>query len=200
MSNFAPKEPDIDVTSNGSHYILQEDYGVDAPSYAREWIAVLQSVHDDLNQDDIPTGPPPTTVQMFEENGTIIVPQSFQFDGASIPDWAAFIARLLTGFPYRKGDPRLITAALVHDWLYTNHQMKRRMADDLFFYMLCQDEVRRDHAWDIWDAVWKHGALSWTNTEEHLQHLVAVCEDRHNAGKNVAQYKFPPSVMARCVA
>ena len=65
-----------------------------------------------------------------------IVPRKFIFDGATIP-------QIFQGLTYTPFHPHVMTAALVHDYLYTSKEVSRKEADKLFRDLLvlnCVDE------------------------------------------------------------
>ena len=65
-----------------------------------------------------------------EHYGDVVVPAGFIFDGASIP---RFAWSLLGVTPY---DPKIICAAVVHDWLYNSKTKSKREADNIFYYIM----------------------------------------------------------------
>ena len=66
----------------------------------------------------------------------ITVPAGFLYDGASIPS----IAQPLTYTPFL---PKVMLAALVHDYLYTTGEVRRIEADSIFFQLLIDSGVPR---------------------------------------------------------
>lgn len=57
------------------------------------------------------------------------VPKDYVFDGASIP-------KILQPMLGKKDSPEFLLAACVHDFLYWNFDMDRRMADETFYHLL----------------------------------------------------------------
>jgi hypothetical protein len=54
----------------------------------------------------------PFTYYLYEKDGeSVTVPSGFEFDGASIPN--------IFGIFFQKVEPRTISSACVHDYLYT---------------------------------------------------------------------------------
>lgn len=90
-------------------------------------------------------------------HGDIIVPEGFIFDGASIPEWAWSL--ILTN-PFDEG---VVQAALVHDWLYTTHEVPRAEADAIFYEILTDQEVSNHKRLIMYLAVRTFGALAWAN-------------------------------------
>ena len=75
---------------------------------------------------------------IYSYNGghEVVIPSGFQYDGASIP----VIAQPLTYTPFH---PKVMTAALVHDWLYSTGELERLMADSIFYQLLIDSDVPR---------------------------------------------------------
>src|SRR5262245_28733410 len=67
---------------------------------------------------------------------TIQVPKFFQYDGASVPPgmWQ------LIGTPFQ---PRFMTAAVFHDWVFHTHQIKFDDANDMFCKLLRDNGVNK---------------------------------------------------------
>ena len=63
-------------------------------------------------------------------HGCIEVPAGFIFDGASIP---RFAWSTLGVTPY---DPKVVAAAVVHDWLYNSKVKSKKDADAIFYYIM----------------------------------------------------------------
>ncbi len=82
------------------------------------------------------------------------IAKGYQFDGASIPPvfWIAFYS------PY---DPKVIKAALVHDFLYDTHEVSRKEADQVFKSFLEEKGVPRPRAFLMWLAVRMFGWIGW---------------------------------------
>jgi hypothetical protein len=60
---------------------------------------------------------------------TYRIPESIHYDGASVPR----VAWVLITTPYA---PRVMAAALVHDWFYLTHQVEREAAADIFLWIV----------------------------------------------------------------
>ena len=123
-------------------YRLKSRWEFDPVPIADYWWSELQDKLDDYKNGDpahgggqIPTGHPTdqaTRGDDLKKSGKIVIPAGFEFDGASIPDWIEkWIPKFL--FKFAPHDPRLNPPALVHDWLYTNHQVQRHMAGRSIF-------------------------------------------------------------------
>lgn len=110
------------------------------------------------------------------------VPSRFIFDGASIPEigWS----KISTPF-----NPKIMHAAVVHDWVYYNHQMSRKEADRLFV------EMMKESGFDWGKRVVVQGVLSafggafWKNSAQDvkfLKHLWNI-----HPGPDKTRYRFP---------
>ena len=84
----------------------------------------------------------------------IVIPKGFVFDGASIP--AAFWISFYT--PYH---PRVIAAALVHDFLYYSHLATKEEADKIFGAILGAKGVGKFRRRNMWRAVHLFGGRAW---------------------------------------
>lgn len=82
----------------------------------------------------------------------ITVPKGFVTDLASVPRLP--FAYLLTGGIGH-------AAAVVHDALYTTHQVTREMADDVFYEALLLLGIPKPQAWLMWAGVRVGGGGSW---------------------------------------
>lgn len=82
------------------------------------------------------------------------IPDGFQFDGASIPSifWIAIYS------PY---NPKVLRAALVHDYLYATQITTRKYADDTFRDLLAQCHVTPWRRRAMWLAVRWFGWIYW---------------------------------------
>lgn len=116
-------------------------------------------------------------------NGNLIrAPKGFKFDGASIPD-------ILKSLFYGSYDPLIVTAALVHDWLYSNHQMSRKEADRVFRKILIRDNTDTTKTALMYSAVRLGGGSHYDHTElelEMLKELELVSDPAW-----LGHYKFP---------
>lgn len=110
------------------------------------------------------------------------VPSRFIFDGASIPEvgWS----KISTPF-----NPKIMHAAVIHDWVYYNHQMSRKQADRLFVHML------KESGFDWGKRVVVHGVLRtfggrhWNNSDKYiklLKHLWNI-----HPGPDKSKFRFP---------
>ena len=84
----------------------------------------------------------------------IIIPKGFMFDGASIP-------RYLWGLMYSPFHPYVVLAALVHDWLYFNHQCSQKWSDLIFKEILKDGPANRIKIRMMYRAVRMAGAKSY---------------------------------------
>jgi len=63
---------------------------------------------------------------------TYVVPAGWATDGASIPWWIIS----LTGGIIDRWDPRTLRSAIVHDWMYSTHELTWRESNALFYRSL----------------------------------------------------------------
>ena len=84
--------------------------------------------------------------------GQVDVPQGFVTDLASVPHLP--VAYFLAGGLAH-------AAAVVHDWLYTTHQVERATADAVFREACQACGVSAWRAWVMWLGVRAGGASSW---------------------------------------
>lgn len=119
---------------------------------------------------------------------TIVVPQFFSYDGASIPSlaWQTI---------YTPFDPIVMAPALVHDWLYSNQQVDRDDADKVLRKLLKDNGVPSIKVDLIYRAVQFFGGAAWENTSEDLKYLRWLRQKLLNAGVNVDKYHFPSEVL-----
>lgn len=120
-------------------------------------------------------------------NITIVVPAGFCFDGASVP-WFGWVAS------YTPFHCRVVAAALVHDWLYVNHQVVRSVADQIFYDLLILNQAHPVKAKLMYRAVaiagdqyYKHDGADL----DQLMYLYTLCRLRHNFDL----YRFPMGVI-----
>ncbi|MEW6689939.1 MAG: DUF1353 domain-containing protein [Pseudomonadota bacterium] len=104
-----------------------------------------------------------------QAGATIRVPKFFQFDGASIPP----LAWQLIGTPFQ---PRFMTAAVFHDWLYHTHQLDRDSSDALFYALLVASGVRKTKAALMLGAVQSFGDWYWENDKDDRDYLRRLAE------------------------
>lgn len=69
-------------------------------------------------------------VYIDQYHGVIDVPAGFVFDGASIP---RFAWSKLGVTPY---DPKVVVAAVIHDWMYASKIKSKKDADAIFYYIM----------------------------------------------------------------
>jgi len=125
--------------------------------------------------------------RITEKEHRICVPILFKFDGASVPSfgWTA---------TYTPFHPVVITAACVHDWLYSNHQVERDVADDIFHEILIKAGAERDRAWIMWQAVRVGGGWAWEHNDKDIQKLQTLYEGIKHREK-FDDYHFPMEVL-----
>jgi hypothetical protein len=114
--------------------------------------------------------------------GVVIrVPKSFQYDGASIPSpvWQ------LIGTPF---NPRFMTAAVFHDWIYHVHHIPRDDADQLFYELLLESGVSRTKAVLMREAVQNFGGWYWENDDEDKAYIKRLADLIIADGRNPADY------------
>lgn len=113
----------------------------------------------------------------------IIVPKGYSYDGATIPSvaWQAL---------YTPFDPIIIIPSLIHDWLYSNHQVSRLEADDIFKDLLLKNGVPSDKTRIVHIAVRLLGEEYWQNTADELEYLRQLYS-RIKTSPNLGLYKFP---------
>lgn len=114
----------------------------------------------------------------------IWVPKFFQYDGASIPPPAYQII----GTPF---NPRLMEAAVVHDWLYYTQQFPRATADEIFYELLIKAGVPKLKAILMRESVQGFGAWYWDNDEEDDAYLTELKQKIINDDRDPAKYHFP---------
>jgi hypothetical protein len=118
----------------------------------------------------------------------IVVPKYFSYDGASIPSigWQAI---------YTPFDPIVMVPALVHDWVYSNHQLvDRGLADTLLKRLLKNNGVPQYKVVTIHRAVNFFGGAAWENTPDDLKYLRWLKKKLTDNGVDVEPYRFPDEV------
>ena len=118
----------------------------------------------------------------------ITVPEFFITDGASIPMFAWQIM-------YTPFHPDVMAAAVVHDWLYTNHQCSRKMADLIFKDILIANGVDESKADLMYKAVRIGGRAAWKMTEENLNYMYILRLTLLHNSVCMNAYKFPDEVL-----
>jgi len=86
------------------------------------------------------------------ERELIIVPTDFETDCASVP--RVPVLYTLTGDTAHE-------AAVVHDWLYRQHEWTRKDADAVFYEAMTVTGESRWRAWLMWSAVRAAGWTIW---------------------------------------
>lgn len=117
----------------------------------------------------------------------IVVPKYFRYDGATIPA----VAWQITFTPFH---PDIMMPALVHDWLFYNHQVDREQADDLLYQLLRQNGVDNLRANMIWGAVRAGGHFFWDNDEEDKEFLRTLYRLVKNR-PSINRYQFPQEIV-----
>jgi len=118
---------------------------------------------------------------------TIVVPRYFSYDGATIPSlaWNAM---------YTPFDPIVMTPALIHDWLYANHQLEKFDADCVFRNLLRDNGVPQSKAELMFRGVGFFGEAAWENSSDDIKYLRWLRKKLVDDGVSVAKYRFPPEV------
>jgi hypothetical protein len=113
--------------------------------------------------------------------GAMTVPAGFWFNCASIPAvlWAVI---------YSPFDPRIITGALVHDWLYTSHVTDRRTSDDTLMQYAAIGGGSRAKVAAIGAGVKTFGGAFWGHNENDQKYITALTNDIKSSGRNLRQY------------
>ena len=117
------------------------------------------------------------------DNLNIVVPGYFLTDGASIPK----IARPFTYEPFH---PRVLAAAVVHDWLYHNHQFTREKTDKILYDLLIINHANDIKAGMIHEAVRRFGGWYWDNDPDDMVKLAQLyCLAKKSP--RFTEYHFP---------
>ena len=95
-----------------------------------------------------------TLIYESDSHGVIRVPKGFVTDLASVP--RVPFAYLLTGGIGH-------AAAVVHDWLYSSHQLDRSTSDAIFHEALLVLGVPGWQAWLMWAGVRVGGGGAWAD-------------------------------------
>ena len=111
----------------------------------------------------------------------IVVPKCFQYDGASIPS----PAWQLIGTPF---SPRLMVAALFHDWIYHVHTVSKDEADDLFERLLVASGISKTRAGLMKSAVAVFGAAYWENDAGDVAYMRRLKKRIVDEGRDPATY------------
>ena len=114
-------------------------------------------------------------------NKEILIPQFFQYDGASIPR----LAWPIIGSPY---NPKLMEAAIVHDWLFYVHILNRNDTNRNFYNMLLNAGMNKRKAKIMWISVQYFGYCRWANDELDLAYMVKLKQRIIEDGRNPLHY------------
>jgi len=123
-----------------------------------------------------------------ESKGVLItIPIAFRYNGASVPPcgWQA---------TYYPTHPVVMVPSGAHDWLYTNHQVPRKLADDIFYDLLIRNGADQEAAWIMWQAVVLFGGPAWERTERDLYELRRLYQIIRRR-PNFEAYHFPMEVL-----
>ena len=117
----------------------------------------------------------------------IWIPSGFKYDGASIPSavWQAI---------YTPFNPMVMVPAVVHDWLYYNHQVRRKKADKILRDLLRRNEAPTAKVWAIYQAVRSFGKPYWNNNNRDIKFLKSLYK-KHELDNEVDKFKFPDAVI-----
>lgn len=101
---------------------------------------MLVDIHTETERGDVLTTREELVVGF--EDKLLIVPPGFESDGASVP-------RLFWRLVCPPTDPHAVRAGVAHDYVYRRHPegWMRKDADELFYSMLCGDDM------DPWRAL-----------------------------------------------
>ena len=121
------------------------------------------------------------------QGAAIVVPRYFSYDGASIPSFGWQVI-------YTPFDPIVMLPALVHDWLYSNHQVDRDRADKLFRKLLKDNGVPSPKVETMYRAVQFFGVAAWENSPDDIRYLRWLKKKLTDDGLDVSPYQFPPEV------
>lgn len=116
-------------------------------------------------------------------NEEINIPKFFSYDGATIP-WLAW---KITYTPF---DPKVMIPAVVHDWLYSNHQTNRKKADQIFEQLLIENQVPIKLARMMYLALRIGAGSHWENKVEDVKYLKSLYK-LHLDNPKLKLYKFP---------
>lgn len=117
----------------------------------------------------------------------VTVPKGFIYDGATIPP----VFWLTTFTPF---NPMVMGPALIHDWLYYNHQVARRTADKILRDLLALNGVPDAKCTGMFQAVRLAGEYYWDNDAEDIAYLARLCRRVKRRPKFEA-YRFPAEVL-----
>lgn len=92
------------------------------------------------------------------------VPAPFWCDGATIPAPAWQII-------CPPSDPRIMAAAVNHDWPYTYHDRPRKQADEEFVEAMRESEFKGWQRDSVWVVLREFGRSHWENNEHDLAYI-----------------------------
>lgn len=117
----------------------------------------------------------------------IVVPAVFRCDLASVPaiGWRA------TYTPYH---PIVAAPALVHDWLYLNHQVDRETADLILYDMLLANHADETKAWIMYKAVDVAAFPFWGYSERDMAEIRLLYRSIRWR-KQYPMYRFPEHLL-----
>lgn len=113
--------------------------------------------------------------QPFEYSEGNYIPAGFRYNGANVPPFAWQLT-------YPPHHPKILRAALVHDWLYWCHAVSRRDADALFRVFLIEDGANKIKANTMHRTLRLFGGRYWKNTAADLAQLKELLSDPRNDG------------------
>lgn len=122
----------------------------------------------------------------------IVVPADFIFDGASVP----FFGWLPTYTPFH---PDVMAPALLHDWLYLNHQVDRKTADQIFYDFLVLNGAGKFKAKLMHKGVRIGGGPHFGYCQDDIDKL-DMLYDVTRARPNFDEYHFPLDVIGKAAA
>ena len=117
----------------------------------------------------------------YDGNPLIRIPKYYYFDGASIP-WFAW---QLTYTPF---SPTVITAALLHDWLYFNHHTTKIIADLLFKEVLLSCGAAKTKSGIMYLGVNFFGRRAYDTYSKEDKERYQILKDVH---PNLTYYNIP---------
>ena len=118
----------------------------------------------------------------------IVVPGYFTFDGASIP----FFGWISTYTPFH---PDVMAAAIIHDWLYKNHQVDRKTTDRIFYDRLILNGANKIKSKLMYNAVKFAAGPCWGISEKEKKDIGMLYTLIKN-NKDFEEYCFPEDVLA----
>lgn len=128
-----------------------------------------------------------------ELNGiSVTVPRGFVYDGATIPP--VFWITAYTPF-----NPMVMGPALIHDWIYYNHQVDRRTADKMLRDLLAINGVSEAKRMGMYQAVRLAGEYYWENDPEDIAYMVRLCR-RVQKRPLFDRYRFPQEIILAATA